>query len=63
MRCHVPTPANDVALESAGLRALQRALRDMKVSMKRPADTPYRDQMLVVLADARVRIDRINGAA
>lgn len=41
--------------------AMRAALRDLRKEMRRsPVAHPLRDEMLGVLADARVRIDRIN---
>lgn len=43
------------------LRAMKAALRDLKVSMRKPAEHPRRAEMLGILADARAAIDRISG--
>jgi hypothetical protein len=44
-----------------GLRAMKAALRDLKVSMRKPAEHPRRAEMLGILGNARAAIDRING--
>jgi hypothetical protein len=43
-----------------GLRAMKAALRDLKVSMRKPAEHPMRAEMLHILGNARAAIDRIN---
>lgn len=52
------------APDDDSLLAIKAALRDLKVVMRgprKPADHPRRPEMLAILADARSRIDRING--
>ncbi|MFM9978110.1 MAG: hypothetical protein ACKVOP_08725 [Sphingomonadaceae bacterium] len=58
-----PGPAftPDFNPDAEGLAAIRAALRDVRVNLKRPAEHPYRDQALLILRDARVRIDAING--
>ena len=44
-----------------GLLAMRAALRDLKVVMRKPKEHPKRAEILDMLADAKARIDRING--
>ena len=43
-----------------GLLAMRAALRDLKVVMRKPKEHPKRAEILDMLTDARVAIDRIN---
>ena len=47
--------------DDEGLQAMRAALRDLKVSMRKPVEHPRRAEMLSMLADARAMIERING--
>jgi hypothetical protein len=50
--------------DDASLLAMRAALRDLKVTMRRPRasrDYPRRNETIAILSDARVVIDRING--
>jgi hypothetical protein len=49
--------------DDAGLLAMKAALRDLKVVMRKSGDYPRRGEMLGILGEARVRIDRINKPA
>jgi hypothetical protein len=40
---------------------IRRSLHAMRVTMKQPADHPYREQALLILRESRSAIDRING--
>ena len=42
------------------LLAIRAALRNLKVRVRKPIEYPKRNEMMDVLEDARVRIDRIN---
>ena len=44
-----------------GLLAMRAALRDLRVVMRKPKEHPKRAEILDMLADAKARIDRING--
>jgi hypothetical protein len=52
------TPDGDP--DDASLLAMRAALRDLKVTMRKPKEHPRRADMLAILADARATIDRIN---
>ena len=45
------------------LFAIRAALRDLKVSLRKPVEHPRRAEMLDILSEARATIDRINGSA
>ena len=53
--------AADGSPDDESLLAMRTALRDLKVVMRKSADYPKRAEVLDLLADAGVRIDRING--
>jgi hypothetical protein len=55
-----PFPTDGTPDDEA-VRAMQAALRDFKVSMRKPAEHPRHTEMLAILGDARAAIDRING--
>jgi predicted component of type VI protein secretion system len=55
-----PDFAADGTPNDASLLAMRAALRDLKVTMRKPKAHPRRAKMLAILADARTRIDRIN---
>lgn len=50
-------------LPATDLATIRATLRSFRVVMKRPADAPAPRQSLVILADARAWLDRINRAA
>lgn len=59
-----PTIATDGEPDAAAIRAMQAALRDLRIVIRKPrkpAEHPRRADMLAILADARASIDRING--
>jgi hypothetical protein len=43
-----------------GILAMRAALRDLKVTLRKPKEHPKRAEMLDILRDARTAIDRIN---
>ena len=54
----------DLTPDDDSVSAMKAALRDFKVTMRRSAkgtDYPMRSEAIAILADARERIDRING--
>ena len=51
----------DGSPDDDSLLAMRAALRDLKVVMRKSVDYPKRAEILDLLADAGVRIDRING--
>ena len=54
----------DGTQDDDSIRAMRAALRSLKVVMHAPrGEHPRRAEMLDLLADAKVRIERINGAA
>jgi hypothetical protein len=59
-----PNLTADGTPDDTGLLAMRAALRDLKVTMRKPrapTEHPRRAEMLAILGDARTRIDRING--
>jgi hypothetical protein len=56
-----PDIAADGNPDDTSLRAMRVALRDLKVTMRKPKAHPRRAEMLAILGDARAAIDRING--
>ena len=54
------TFAADGTPDDESLLAMRAALRDLKVVMRKAADYPKRAEILDLLTDAGVRIDRIN---
>ena len=56
-----PDFAADGTPDDVSLLAMRAALRDLKVTMRKPVEHPRRAEMLVILGDARAAIDRING--
>jgi hypothetical protein len=59
-----PHIAADDQPDDSSLLAMRAALRDLKVTMRKPEvvrDYPRRSEALAILNDARVRIARING--
>jgi hypothetical protein len=51
----------DESPDNDGIIAMRAALRDLKVSMRKPVEHPRRAEMLSMLGEARVMIERING--
>jgi hypothetical protein len=56
-----PHIAADDQPDDSSLLAMRAALRDLKVTMRKPVEHPRRAEMLAILGDARAAIDRING--
>jgi hypothetical protein len=52
--------AADSNPDADSLLAVRAALRDFKVSMRKPVDHPRRAEVLSMLGEARAAIDRIN---
>ena len=46
--------------DADNLKAIRAALRDFRVSMRKPVEHPRRTEMLDILGNARAAIDRIN---
>ena len=46
--------------DAEAVDAMRAALRDLKVEMRKGAEHPKRAEMLSLLGDARMMIDRIN---
>ena len=62
MILHPKSLAPDGTPDDDSILAMRAALRDFKVVMHAPrGEHPRRAEMLDILADAKARIDRING--
>jgi hypothetical protein len=59
---HAPKSlAADSNPDTDSLLAIRAALRNLKVSMRKPVEHPRRAEMLAILGDARAAVERING--